>query len=213
MSYGDFLLVVLGLGFLTLIVWLIRRPPRPTKSRGTRQGGSGPLVTKGEVIDEMVLIFFSDIFRRKIKNGHRLSGYTSLTTNPLVVTEHEILTRKLLGGRYEYHDPEVLERILRKLLQDDYERYWPIAEKQAIARRRAWRCLNIPLLELTVPQQIEVLTQADRVIGRFLEEIATGREDPELLGALEELYLKLEREEDVTSMLHRLRTLKKELGH
>lgn len=93
--------------------------------------------SKYEILNEILLREGTNLIRKSIKHPELLGQPTlSVSTNPFNPSDSEYLTQAFLSGpsHMGHFDTERLEIILKKLLQDDYERYYETA-RQNIASK------------------------------------------------------------------------------
>ncbi len=92
--------------------------------------------SKYEILNEILLREGTNIIGKSIKHPELLGQSTlSVNVNPFNPSDSEYLTSAFLGGpsHMGHFDTERLETILRKLLQDDYERYYESAKQRILA--------------------------------------------------------------------------------
>lgn len=95
-----------------------------------------PEPSKYDVLNEILLKEGTNIIGKSIKHPELLGQSTpSVSINPFNPSDSEYLTRAFLGGpsHMGHFDAERLETILKKLLQDDYDKYYEAARQRIIA--------------------------------------------------------------------------------
>ncbi|MBA7659056.1 hypothetical protein ES703_67019 [subsurface metagenome] len=92
--------------------------------------------SKYEILNEILLTEGTNLIRKSIKHPELLDQSTlSVSVNPFNPSDSEYLTRAFLGGpsHMGHFDTERLETILKKLLQDDYKRYYQTARQNIVS--------------------------------------------------------------------------------
>jgi len=89
--------------------------------------------TKHEIIEELLRMEGFKLVRRHFDHPESL-GPPTVEVNPFNPTDSQYLTETLLGSRH--FETERLGNILKKLLKDDYDRYYEAAKQRIISSRR-----------------------------------------------------------------------------
>jgi len=92
--------------------------------------------SKYEVLNEILLREGTNIIGKSIKHPELLGQSTpSVSINPFNPSDYEYLLSAFLGGpsHMGHFDAERLETILKKLLQDDYDKHYEAAKQRIIA--------------------------------------------------------------------------------
>jgi len=92
--------------------------------------------SKYEILNEILLREGTNIIGKSIKHPELLGQSTlSVSVNPFNPSDYEYLISAFLGGpsHMGHFDTERLEGILKKLLQDDYDKYYEAAKQRIIA--------------------------------------------------------------------------------
>ena len=92
--------------------------------------------SKYEILNAILLREGTNIIRKSIKRPELLGQSTlSVSINPFNPSDYEYLISAFLGGpsHIGHFDREKLESILKKLLQDDYDKYYGAAKQRIIS--------------------------------------------------------------------------------
>jgi len=92
--------------------------------------------SKYEILNEILLTEGTNLMRKSFKHPELLGQSTlSVSVNPFNPSDYEYLLQSFLGGpsHMGHFDTERLEGILKKLLQDDYDRYYESAKQRIIS--------------------------------------------------------------------------------
>lgn len=92
--------------------------------------------SKYEILNEILLTEGTNLIRKSFKHPELLGQSTlSVSVNPFKPSDSEYLISAFLGGpsHLGHFDRERLEGILKKLLQDDYDKYYEAAKQRIIA--------------------------------------------------------------------------------
>jgi len=117
--------VIDGLGLMSVI-------------QKAKSAGQDYQPSKYEILNEILAREGSNLIRKSIKHPELLGqGTVSVHTDPFNPSDSEYLTTAFLSGpsHLAHFDPERLETILKKLLQDDYERYYETARQNIVSGR------------------------------------------------------------------------------
>jgi hypothetical protein len=90
--------------------------------------------TKYEILNEILLKEGKNLISKHSKHPELLGRSAGVSINPFNQSDYEYLLSAFLGGpsRLGSFDTEKLEGTLKKLLQDDYDRYYDGAKKRII---------------------------------------------------------------------------------
>ncbi len=92
--------------------------------------------SKYEILNEILLREGANIIGKSIKHPELLGRSTlSMSINPFNPSDYEYLMSAFLGGpsHMGHFDTERLEDILKKLLQDDYDKYYETAKQRIVS--------------------------------------------------------------------------------
>ena len=91
--------------------------------------------SKYEILNEILLTEGKNLISKHFKHPELLGRSTSISINPFNPSDYEYLLSAFLGGPSHLgrFDTEKLEGILKKLLQDDYDRYYEAAKLRITA--------------------------------------------------------------------------------
>lgn len=92
--------------------------------------------SKYEILNEILLREGTNIIGKSIKHPELLGRSTlGVSVNPFNPSDYEYLISAFLGGpsHMGHFDTERLEGIFKKLLQDDYDKYYEAAKQRIIA--------------------------------------------------------------------------------
>jgi len=92
--------------------------------------------SKYEILNEILLTEGKYLISKHFKHPELLGRSTSVSINPFNPSDYEYLVSSFLSGpsRLGCFDTERLEGILKKLLQDDYDKYYEAAKQRVISR-------------------------------------------------------------------------------
>ena len=100
--------------------------------------------TKREIIQEILKTEGANLLGISFRNRTlRDQSSISINTNPFNPTDSEYLTQSILGGCY--FDTERMEKIFKKILKDDYDRYREAATRRIKAERGKLDTHKLPL--------------------------------------------------------------------
>ena len=90
--------------------------------------------SKYEILNEILLTEGKNLISKHFKHPELLGQSTTISINPVNPSDYEYLLPAFLGGPSHLgrFDTEKLAGILKKLLQDDYDRYHEAAKKRII---------------------------------------------------------------------------------
>ena len=91
--------------------------------------------SKYEILNEILLTEGKNLISKHFKHPELLGRSTNISINPFNPADYEYLLSAFLGGpsHLGHFDTEKLEGILKKLLQDDYDRYYKAAKRRITA--------------------------------------------------------------------------------
>ena len=92
--------------------------------------------SKYEILNEILLTEGKNLISKHFKHLELLGRSTNVSIDPFNPSDYEYLVSAFLGGpsHIGHFDPDRLETILIKLLQDDYERYYQAARQNIVSR-------------------------------------------------------------------------------
>ncbi len=128
----------LSIAFFSLLAGLLYGYPNKYSRKWgaiSRKSQQSYEPSKYEILNEILLTEGKNLISKHFKHPELLGRSTSVSIDPFNPSDYEYLVSAFLGGPSHLgrFDTEKLEGILKKLLQDDYDRYYETAKRQITA--------------------------------------------------------------------------------